>query len=151
MYIPTPRYNLPGSAALGRHAREVDHNDPASNLASVSSLFHSVLSWTSTSSDASLDKRQFSSDQSRNTNIKIGIIVAFLVPAFLGLLCFFLFYYRGSIQCIEARRRRRRHHRHHKSLGSRSSKSSRNSDGPPPPPPPPPEDDAPRAPTPEDK
>lgn len=78
--------------------------------------------------------RQFTGDASRDTDIKIGIIVAIVLTAFIAGIAFFLYRYRGSIRCT--RRRKHRHGRRRKSTGS--SKSGRSAAGEEPPPPPPP-------------
>ena len=155
MYIPSPQRQLPDSVAQGRFERAAEVGSHGFHFESVSALCRLVLGHFRThlytdigSQDLGIvKKRQFSSDQGRNTNIKIGIIVAFLIPAFLAVICAFLYVYRGSIYCFKAKRRRRRHHHRHKSI---SSKGSRGSDrgAPPPAPPPPPPDDAPPPPEP---
>lgn len=153
MYIPKPQDRFPDAAAPGYPRGTVEADSHILHPHSVSALFRFLSSpfYAHADSDGSgssvLDKRQFSSDQGRNTNITIGIILAFLIPAFLGLVIAFLFYYRGSVFCFERKKKR---HRRHRSMGSKSSsKSSRHSDtGPPPPPPPPPVHDGPPPPPP---
>ncbi|KAM5371262.1 hypothetical protein ACJZ2D_008063 [Fusarium nematophilum] len=82
-------------------------------------------------SQSSLGKRQFSSNPSRNNNIKIGLIVGFVLAAFLAIVIAFLYLYCGSIRFTF--RKKKHHHHHHRRHKSVSSKGSRGSDrGPPP-------------------
>ncbi|RTE72985.1 hypothetical protein BHE90_012587 [Fusarium euwallaceae] len=62
-----------------------------------------------------LVKRQFSSNPSRNNNIKIGLIVGFVLAAFLAVVIVFLWLYCGSIRFTFKKKKHRHHHHRHKS------------------------------------
>lgn len=82
--------------------------------------------------EAPLKKRQLTGDASRDTNIKIGIIVAVVLTTFIVGVGYFLYRYRASIRFTHRKRRTRRR----KSTGS--SRSGRSAAGEEPPPPAPP-------------
>ncbi|UPL04119.1 hypothetical protein LCI18_015053 [Fusarium solani-melongenae] len=71
-----------------------------------------------------LVKRQFSSNPSRNNNIKIGLIVGFVLAAFLAVVVVFLWMYCGSIRFTFKKKKHRHHHHRHKSVSSRGSRGS---------------------------
>ncbi|KAF4973463.1 hypothetical protein FZEAL_9325 [Fusarium zealandicum] len=100
------------------------------------------FSYGSGQSSMGLDKRQFSSNPSRNNNIKIGLIVGFVLAAFLAVIGVFLYFYCSSIR-FKFRKKRKHHHRHHRRHKSSSSKGSRGTDRTAPPSPSPPSDESP--------
>lgn len=75
-------------------------------------------------------RRQFTGNPSRDTNITIGIIVAVVLTTFIAGVGFFMYRYRASIRFT----RRRKHKHRRKSTGS--SKSGRSAAGEEPAPPP---------------
>lgn len=80
-----------------------------------------------------LQKREFTGDASRDTNIKIGIIVAVVLTTFIVGVGYFLYRYRASIRFTHRKRRSRRR----KSTGSSRSGRSAAGEEPPAPPAPP--------------
>lgn len=71
-----------------------------------------------------LVERQFSSNPSTNNNIKIGLIVGFVLAAFLAVVIVFLWLYCGSIRFTYKKKKHRHHHHRHKSVSSRGSRGS---------------------------
>ncbi|KAH6893297.1 hypothetical protein B0T10DRAFT_481923 [Thelonectria olida] len=147
MYIPS---HLRAAAVAQDRLGPAAHPDtPPSQSASLSLLYHLLRPKPFRSCDAVdqkeqgiLDKRQFSDNPSKNTDIKIGLVVGILLAAFIAAIAAFLFIYGRSIRFTKRRKRRRHRHIYY------SSKSSRSSDGAPPPRPPPQSEPSPPVPPP---
>lgn len=147
MYIPTQCHF---QASWHERLEIVTGPSHETQLGAISALYRFIMSPfrhltnVNPNSQESLHKRQFSSNKSHNTNIKIGLIVGFVLAAFIAVIIAFLWFYGRSTRITYRNKKRRNHHRHHHRHKSTSSKDSRTSGrGTPPTPQPAPERDAP--------
>ncbi|KAF4462376.1 7 transmembrane receptor (rhodopsin family) domain-containing [Fusarium albosuccineum] len=133
MYIPPAQRHLQVSAAPERHGGLGDAQSHGFLQSAITVIFQPALkllgrlSSVIGSSPKTLAKRQFSSNPSRNNNIKIGLIVGFVLAAFLAIVVAFLYFYCGSMR-FTYKKKKHHHHHHHRGHKSVSSRGSRNSD-----------------------
>ncbi|KAM0430971.1 hypothetical protein ACHAPT_005605 [Fusarium lateritium] len=122
MYI---RRHLQVSAVHQRPGTPVDAQHSHHGLLGPAlRLFQRYSRSVGQSSGDVLVKRQFSSNPSRNNNIKIGLIVGFVLAAFLAIVIVFLWFYCGSIRFTYKKKKHRHHHHRHKSISSKGSRGS---------------------------